>query len=65
VNAFKSARIFLKDIGDFPAVDEAYGQFFDGEGAEYPARAAVEISNLPGPSEVLIEIESVADLAEK
>jgi 2-iminobutanoate/2-iminopropanoate deaminase len=48
--------IFLKDLGDFAAVNEVYGGFF--EGAAFPARSTVEISRLP--KDASIEIEAVA-----
>ena len=36
--------IFLKDLGDFAAVNEVYGAHFTGS---VPARATVEVSRLP------------------
>ncbi len=46
--------IFLKNIEDFPVVNEIYGKYFD----EYkPARSTVEVSNLPKGA--LIEIEAI------
>lgn len=47
--------ILLKDIEDFAAVNEIYGQYFE---APYPARATYEVARLP--KDALIEIESIA-----
>ena len=49
------ATIFLADMGDFAAVNEVYGSFFD---AEPPARSAVEVAGLPRG--VSVEIETIA-----
>lgn len=48
--------IYLKDIKDFPQVNEAYGEFFNG--IQYPARTTVEVSALPKNAK--IEIDAVA-----
>ncbi len=50
------ATIFLKDMGDFQAVNEVYGSFFDPENV--PARSTVEVSRLP--KDVRVEIDLVA-----
>jgi 2-iminobutanoate/2-iminopropanoate deaminase len=47
--------IFLKNIADFPVVNEIYAEFFP---QEPPARSTVEVSNLP--KGVPLEIEAVA-----
>lgn len=47
--------IYLKDMGDFPVVNEAYGKHFP---AEPPARATVEVARLP--KDVLVEIDAIA-----
>lgn len=47
--------VFIKDMNDFPKVNEVYARFF---GEHKPARATVEVSRLP--KDVLIEIECVA-----
>jgi 2-iminobutanoate/2-iminopropanoate deaminase len=47
--------IFLKNIKDFPAVNEIYADFFP---KEPPARSTIEASVLP--REALIEIEATA-----
>ena len=48
--------IFLKDMKNFPVVNQIYGEYFDSDTA--PARSTVEVSRLP--KDVLIEIEAVA-----
>ena len=47
--------IFLKNIKDFSAVNEAYAEFFP---EEPPARSTIEVAALPRGA--LIEIEAVA-----
>lgn len=47
--------VFLKDLGNFAAVNEVYAEHF-GEGP--PARAAVQVAALPKDAD--IEIEAVA-----
>ena len=48
--------VFLKDLADFVAVNQVYGEYFDESTA--PARACVEVSRLP--KDVLVEIECIA-----
>ncbi|WP_221569248.1 RidA family protein [Alkalihalobacillus sp. TS-13] len=47
--------VFLKDMGDFPEVNEIYGGYFE---THKPARSCVEVSKLP--KDVKIEIEVIA-----
>ena len=47
--------IFLKDMGDFAAVNEAYAAAM---GDHRPARATVEVARLP--KDVLVEIDCIA-----
>mgnify|MGYP002634854721 CR=1 FL=1 len=47
--------VFLKDLGDFAAVNEVYAEAF---GEHRPARACVEVSRLP--KDVRVEISCVA-----
>jgi len=47
--------IYLKDINDFQKVNEVYGKYFK---EHKPARATVEVSNLPKGA--LVEIEAIA-----
>ena len=47
--------IYLKNLNDFTVVNEIYGSYFE---KHKPARATVEVSNLPKGA--LIEIETIA-----
>lgn len=47
--------VYLKNIVDFPKMNEIYAKFF---GEHKPARSAVEVANLPKGA--LIEIEAIA-----
>jgi len=49
--------IFLANMEDFGAVNEVYGEYFQGD---KPARATVEVSRLP--KDVKVEIECIAEL---
>ena len=51
------STVFLKNMGDFAAMNEVYGRYFQ---QEPPARSTVEVARLP--KDVLIEID-VADVA--
>ena len=53
-NVVKSS-IFLKDMNNFPKVNEVYGQFFQ---QQPPARETVEVSRLP--KDVNVEISCIA-----
>src|SRR5208282_1781649 len=47
--------VFLKNMGDFAAMNEVYGRYFT---AAPPARSTVEVARLP--KDVLVEIDVVA-----
>ncbi|MGA9752930.1 MAG: RidA family protein [Acidobacteriota bacterium] len=47
--------VFLKDMSDFAAMNEAYAEFFP---SDPPARATVEVARLP--KDVRVEIEVIA-----
>ncbi|MGD6804854.1 RidA family protein [Rossellomorea vietnamensis] len=49
------ATVFIKDMNDFGAVNEVYGQYFD---THKPARSCVEVARLP--KDALVEIEVIA-----
>ena len=53
-NVVKSS-IFLKDMSNFPKVNEIYGQYFK---SQPPARETVEVSRLP--KDVNVEISCIA-----
>lgn len=50
-------QVFLKDLGDFGAVNAVYAEAF---GDHKPARACVEVARLP--KDVRVEIDAVAAL---
>jgi 2-iminobutanoate/2-iminopropanoate deaminase len=47
--------VFVKDMNDFPKVNEAYAKRF---AKDPPARATVEVARLP--KDVLVEIDAIA-----
>lgn len=49
--------VFLKDMGEFAAMNEVYGRYFH---VNAPARATVEVARLP--RDVRVEIECIAAL---
>ncbi|MGC8550019.1 MAG: RidA family protein [Acidobacteriaceae bacterium] len=52
--------VFLKNMGDFAAMNAVYGRYFAPEGAVAPARSTVEVARLP--KDALVEIEVIAKL---
>ena len=52
--------VFLKDMGDFAAMNEIYGRHFATDNAVAPARSTVEVARLP--KDALVEIEVIAHL---
>ena len=49
------STVFLKNMGDFTAMNEIYGRYFS---ATPPARSTVEVARLP--KDVLVEIDVIA-----
>ena len=49
--------VFLKDIGDFAAMNDVYSRHFK---KQCPARSAFEVANLPKGA--VVEIEAIAVL---
>ncbi|WP_100405931.1 RidA family protein [Bacillus solitudinis] len=49
------ATVFIKDMNDFPAINEVYGEYFS---EHKPARSCVEVARLP--KDALVEIEVIA-----
>ena len=47
--------VFLKNMGDFGAMNEVYGRYFN---QAPPARSTVEVARLP--KDVLVEIDAIA-----
>lgn len=52
--------VFLKNMGDFAAMNAVYGKYFAPEGVAAPARSTVEVARLP--KDALVEIEVIAKL---
>ncbi len=57
VEKIVKVNIFLDDVNDFAAVNEAYAEFF---GDHKPARSCVEVGKLPKNG--LLEIEAIAEI---
>jgi len=51
--------VYLKDMGDFPKMNEIYGRYF---AQSPPARATVEAARLP--RDVAIEVDAIAAVTE-
>ncbi len=49
------ASVFLKDLGNFPVLNEMYARYFS---APFPARETIEVARLP--KDGLIEISVIA-----
>jgi 2-iminobutanoate/2-iminopropanoate deaminase len=56
-NVVKST-VYLKNMGDFAAMNEVYGKYVAAAGAVPPARSTIEIARLP--KDVQVEIEVIA-----
>ena len=50
--------VYLKDMNDFPAMNEVYARYLVPEGACPPARSTVEVARLP--KDALVEIDLIA-----
>ena len=50
--------VFLKNMGDFAAMNEIYARYLAPEGVVAPARSTVEVARLP--KDALVEIEVIA-----
>ena len=57
LNRVVKTTVFLKNMSDFPAMNEVYGKFF---ASAPPARSTVEVARLP--KEALVEVELIAAL---
>ena len=55
--AVLKTTVFLKNLGDFGAVNAIYADFF---GPDYPSRSCVEVARLP--MDALVEIEAIASV---
>ena len=55
--------VFLKNMGDFAAMNQVYAQYLAPEGVVPPARSTVEVARLP--KDALVEIEIIAGLGNR
>lgn len=55
LNTVVKATVFIKDMNEFVAINEVYGEYFS---THKPARSCVEVARLP--KDALVEIEVVA-----
>jgi 2-iminobutanoate/2-iminopropanoate deaminase len=55
LGAVLRTTVFLKDMADFPKMNEVYGQYFS---ADPPARSTVQAAKLP--RDVAVEIDAIA-----
>jgi len=55
LEAVLKTTVFLKDMADFPKMNEVYGQYFS---ANPPARSTVQAAKLP--RDVAVEIDAIA-----
>lgn len=55
LNTVVKTTVFIKDMNDFSAINEVYGEYFS---THKPARSCVEVARLP--KDALVEIEVVA-----
>jgi 2-iminobutanoate/2-iminopropanoate deaminase len=55
LGAVVKTSVFLKDMDDFAAMNEAYGQYFP---EKPPARTTVQVARLP--RDVAVEIDAIA-----
>ena len=58
LNQVVKTTVFLKDMNDFAAMNEAYASHF---GDHKPARSAVEVARLPKDVKVEIEVIALVD----
>jgi 2-iminobutanoate/2-iminopropanoate deaminase len=52
------STVYLKNMGDFAAMNEVYGKYVAAAEAVPPARSTIEIARLP--KDVQVEIEDIA-----
>ncbi len=56
------ATLYLTDLADFTKVNDLYSEYFN---IDYPARAAIEVSNLPKGALIGIEMIANEDFCKK
>lgn len=60
-DAIVTAAVYLTDMDDYGAVNEAYRSYLS---EPYPARTCVEVSRLPAPLDVEITVSAELDIDE-
>jgi len=58
LNSVLKTTVFLKDMADFPKMNEVYGRYF---AENTPARSTVQAAKLP--RDVMVEIDAIAEVA--
>ena len=53
IDTVVKATVFIKDMNDFGAINEVYGEYFSNH---KPARSCVEVARLPKDAQVEIEV---------
>lgn len=51
--------VFVKDLNEFPLINQTYQRFFEERGAPYPARSCVQVARLPLDADIEIEVIAV------
>jgi 2-iminobutanoate/2-iminopropanoate deaminase len=54
------ANVYLKDMGDFAAMNAVYAEYLAPQGVTAPARTTIEAARLP--KDALVEIDLVAEV---
>ena len=54
------ANVYLKDMGDFAAMNAVYAEYLAPAGVVAPARTTIEAARLP--KDALVEIELIAEI---
>jgi 2-iminobutanoate/2-iminopropanoate deaminase len=57
LNSVLKTTVFLKDMADFPKMNEVYGRYF---AENPPARSTVQAAKLP--RDVMVEIDAIAEV---
>jgi 2-iminobutanoate/2-iminopropanoate deaminase len=54
------ANVYLKDMGDFAAMNTVYAEYLAPQGVVAPARTTIEAARLP--KDALVEIDLIAEI---
>ncbi len=58
LNSVVKTTVFLKDMNEFAAMNEVYGEYF---GVAAPARSTVEVARLPKDARIEIEVVALVE----